>query len=291
MSSLLPSKARSRPITDSDVAGVVDLLTKGFRRRSRQYWCEALERLAKHPTPTGFPKYGYLLQADDSIVGVILLIFTTIGTGIDRVTRCNVSSWYVDAAFRIYATLLTSQAFKHKDVTYLNISPETNVQPIIEAQGFSRYCNGQFLALPVLSRASDHAEVRVFSASKCPDVPFEPFERDLILSHLEYGCIGVWCATSQSAYPFLFVPRVVRGFVPCAQLIYCRHIEDFVRFARSIGWFLSWRGRPLVIVDSNGPIPGLAGKYFNGVSPKYFRGPHPPRLGDLAYTEAAMFGI
>ena len=153
--SLLPSKVRSRQITDSDLAGVVDLLTKGFRRRSRQYWRVALERLGKHPTPMGFPKYGYLLQADASIVGVILLIFTTIGTGIDRVTRCNISSWYVDAAFKVYATLLTSQAFKYKDVTYLNISPATNVQPIIEAQGFSRYSNGQFCALPVLSRASD----------------------------------------------------------------------------------------------------------------------------------------
>jgi hypothetical protein len=289
--SLLPSKVRSRQITDSDLPGVVDLLTKGFRRRSRQYWRVALERLGKHPTPMGFPKYGYLLQADASIVGVILLIFTTIGTGIDRVTRCNISSWYVDAAFRVYATLLTSQAFKYKDVTYLNISPATNVQPIIEAQGFSRYSNGQFCALPVLSRASDHTSVRVLSASKCPEVHFDPFERDLLLSHMEYGCIGVWCTTSQCAYPFVFTPRIVKGLIPCAQLVYCRQIEDFVQLARPIGRFLALRGRPLVLIDSNGPIPGLVGMYFNGVSPKYFKGPDPPRLGDLAYTEATMFGI
>jgi uncharacterized protein YuzB (UPF0349 family) len=270
---------------------VADLLTKGFRRRSGQYWREALERLGKHPTPIGFPKYGYLLQADDSIVGVILLIFTTIETGIDRVTRCNVSSWYVDAAFRIYATLLTSQAFKYKDVTYLNISPAAHVQPIIQAQGFSRYCNGQFCALPILSRPSVHTEVRVLSVSKCSDEHFAPFERDLLLSHIEYGCIVVCCATSQCAYPFVFMPRVVKGLIPCAQLIYCRQIKDLIRLARPIGRFLALQGRPLVLIDSNGPIPGLVGMYFNGVSPKYFRGPHPPRLGDLAYTEAAIFGI
>jgi hypothetical protein len=33
------------------------------------------------------------------------------------------------------------------------------------------------------------------------------------------------------------------------------------------------------------------GKYFDGVAPKYFKGPTRPRLGDLAYTEAAMFGM
>jgi hypothetical protein len=288
---LLPSKIQSRQITDTDVAGVVELLAKGFRRRSRQYWQKALERLAKHPTPTGFPKYGYLLEADGRIVGVILLIFTMIDTGTDRSTWCNISSWYVDAAFRIYATLLTSQALKYKDLTYLNISPARNVRPIIEAQGFSRYSNGQFVAVPILSRASDHREARVFSGGECPDVHFEPSDRRLLLEHMEYGRIGVWCATSQRASPFVFVQRFVKGLVPCTQLIYCRGIEDFVRFARPLGRYLALRGRPLVLVDSNGPIPGLVGMYFNGISPKYFRGPRQPRLGDLAYTEAAMFGL
>ena len=252
---------------------------------------KALERLAKHPTPTGFPKYGYLLEADDSVVGVILLIFTTIGSGTESITRCNVSSWYVDPAFRMYATLLTLRALKQKDVTYLNISPAAHVQQIIEAQGFSRYSNGQFVALPVLSRTSGHTDVRVISARKHPIMHFDSFERELILSHLKYGCIGLWCATSKCAYPFVFLPRAVYGFVPCAQLIYCRDIKDFVRFAGPIGRFLFLRGRPLVIIDANGPIPELVGKYFKGISPKYFKGPYPPRLGDLAYTEAPIFGI
>jgi hypothetical protein len=271
---------------------VADLLAKGFRRRSRQYWLQGLERLAKHPTPTGRPKYGLLLEADGSIVGVILLIFTTIDIGTERVTRCNVSSWYVEPAYRSHATLFISQAVKREqDVTYLNISPARHVQPIIEAQGFLRYSQGQFLALPVLSGGSNRANVRVFNANKCPDVNFEPFERDLLLSHIEYGCVGAWCATSQFAYPFVFLPRVIKGILPCAQLIYCRHVDDLVRFARPIGWFLTFHGLPLLLLDSNGPIPGLVGKYFDGAAPKYFRGPHRPRLGDLAYTEAAIFGL
>jgi hypothetical protein len=54
---------------------------------------------------------------------------------------------------------------------------------------------------------------------------------------------------------------------------------------------LTARGRPLVIIDSNGPIPGLVGKYFSNKAPKYFKGPDRPRFGDLAYTEAVMFGL
>jgi hypothetical protein len=45
---------------------------------------------------------------------------------------------------------------------------------------------------------------------------------------------------------------------------------------------------PLVLIDANGPIPGLIGRFFDGKMPM---GPDHPRLGDLAHTEAALFGI
>ena len=57
------------------------------------------------------------------------------------------------------------------------------------------------------------------------------------------------------------------------------------------GRFLLLRGRPFVLIDANAPIRGLLGKYFQGRMPKYFKGPDRPRLGDLAYTETAMFGM
>src|SRR5262249_53407003 len=113
----------------------------------------------------------------------------------------------------------------------------------------------------------------------------------LLLALAEFGCVSLWCITPNQAYPFVFRPRRVRGFVPCAQLIYCRNLDDLVRFARPIGCYLARRGRPLAIVDANGPIRGLVGRFFPDTMPKYFRGPDRPRLGDLAYTEAALFGV
>jgi hypothetical protein len=67
-------------------------------------------------------------------------------------------------------------------------------------------------------------------------------------------------------------------------------MSDFVRFAGTLGRFLLKRGMPVFMLDANGPIEGLAGVYFAGRAPKYFRGPAQPRLGDLAYTEAVLFG-
>jgi hypothetical protein len=280
-----------RQITKSDLNGVANLLARGFRRRGVKYWLKALERLSGHSTPPGLPRYGYLLENDGSPVGVLLLIFSTVGTGSSSILRCNVSSWYADPAFRTYASLLVQQAIKNKNACYINISPAPHVLPTIKAQGFSRYSNGQFLAIPVLGRNATSDHVTLSRSYIEPTALFEPYERALLLEHAGYGCLSLWCTTSERAYPFVFLPRLVKRFIPCVQLVYCRDVADFVRFARPIGSFLTLRGWPFVLIDSNGPIPGLMGRYFEGVAPKYFKGPERPRLGDLAYTEAAMFGM
>jgi hypothetical protein len=290
MRSLPIPKVRSRQITDADIERVVDLLARGFGRRPRSYWQRALEKLSSHQAPADMPKYGYLLEGGGDLVGVILLIFSSIPGDNSSKMRCNVSSWYVEPAFRSYASLLISQAIKNKNVTYLNISPATHTQPIVEAQGFSRYSNGQFVAAPALSLHGG-STVKVIDAAQRPDAPIERSELDLLLTHKEYGCVSLWAVASGQAHPFVFMPRLAKGCIPCVQLIYCRHIDDFVQLAGPIGRYLTARGRPLVIVDSNGRIPGLIGKYIDGKVPKYFKGPDRPHFGDLAYTEAVLFGL
>ncbi len=57
------------------------------------------------------------------------------------------------------------------------------------------------------------------------------------------------------------------------------------------GRYLALRGRPFLVLDASDPIAGLTGRYFDGTMPKFFRGPVRPRLGDLAYTETALFGM
>jgi hypothetical protein len=290
MVSLVPG-IRCRQIGDNDVSAVAELLTRGFPNRSRQFWVHALQQLSKRQHPPDLPKYGYLLESDGTPVGTILVICAAMRSGDAIVPRCNLSSWYVEPAFRAYASLLVAQALRHKDVTYLNVSPAPHTWPIIEAQGFSRYCDGIFIAVPALSGVCGGAEVKVFNAQRRPAVSFDPSEEEILLRHAEYGCISLWCATEDAAYPFVFRPRLVRGIVPCVQLIYCRDVALFTRFAGPIGRYLALRGRPVVIIDANGPIAGLTGIFRRGSMPKYFRGPLRPRLGDLAYTEYAVLGV
>jgi hypothetical protein len=283
-----PARIRCREIGTADVERIVNLLTSGFRNRTRGHWVSALKRLSEHPTPPGFPKYGYLLESRDTPVGVILLIFSSILVEGETRIRCSTSSLYVEPAYRSYAAMLVSHALKYKQVTYFNITPAPHTLRILEAQGYTRYCRGWFAAIPALCGRSHGGHVKAVAPDICPDENLRASEVELLLAHASYGCISLICDSANRRCPFVFVPRRKFGLVPYAYLAYCRDMGDFVRFAGPLGRFLAWHGFPLVVLDSNGPIRGVTGMYFD-TRPKYLKGPHQPRLGDLAYSELAMF--
>jgi hypothetical protein len=289
MVALVPA-IRCRQIADADVAAVTALLTRGFPNRPREFWVRALHQLGSRAAPPHLPQYGYLLESEGVPVGSLLMICSMV-PGETSTARCNLSSWYVEPAFRAYAPLLVANALKQKDVTYLNISPAPHTWPIIEAQGFSRYSDGVFIAVPILNGLFGTAGVTILDGREQPAAPCEPFEQEVLRQHADHGCVSLWCVTAERAYPFVFRPRLAKKFIPYTQLIYCRDIGDFARFAGPIGRHLACRGRPFVIFDANGPIPGLVGFFRRGTMPKYFKGPQPPRLGDLAFTEYAVMGV
>ena len=138
----------------SDRDAVAALLRKGFGfRRTQAFWQRVINRLETHLAPDGMPQCGYLLESDGRVVGAILAIFSIPRTGADPdAVRCSISSWYVEPAFRGYASFLAAQALRHKNATYLNISPAPNTKPIVEAQGYTKYGNGLFVATPALQR-------------------------------------------------------------------------------------------------------------------------------------------
>lgn len=288
MTSAAMAGIRAREIVDADVTAVAELLGRGLGY-STQFYAQVLDRLSRHDTPAGFPKYGFLLESGGTVVGAVLMIFSTIGSAEGSTVRCHVTSWYVEPSFRCFATLFFAKALKRENVTYINISARPTALKLIQAQRFTKYSSGQFLALPILHSLAPSRPIdcEIIPGDRIPNAHFEPFERDLLRVHAEYGCITAWCVASGRAYPFVFHRRWFKGILPGAQLVYCRDQKDVVRFARPLGLFLAAQGIILVRLDSNGPIAGLIGKYWDGMDPRYYKGQR-PRLGDLAFTQQVM---
>jgi hypothetical protein len=281
------ARLRVREIRETDLPAIAALLNRGFAFRSIDYWLRGLKRHADRPRPAGYPTFGYCLDHGGAPVGVILLLFSDVRAGTERVIRCNVSSWYVEPSFRAFSSLMVRAATRDKRVTYFNITPAPHTWSTVEAQGFSVYCKGQVYGALALSRKVAQARVELFS--EAPTEGLDDDEADLLRQHASFGCLSVVVRHGATAYPFVFQKHRVKDVFPVYRLLYCRDIADLQRFAGNLGRFLARRGGLLVRFDANAPVPGVIGWHSEKRGRKYAKGPRPPRLGDLAFTEAALF--
>ncbi|MFL5281121.1 MAG: hypothetical protein ACJ8AW_08985 [Rhodopila sp.] len=278
---------RCREIQPDDLDKVVTLLIEGFS--NVRYCNETVWRLGDHRPLPGLPRYGYVLEHDGTLVGVVLLIFTEMHVGGRTHVRCNTSSWYVRPAYRVYASLLAMQASRHRNVTFFNVTPAPTTWPILEALGYTRFAAGLMVALPLLTRTAEPARVGLPGPTICPDSGLGQAEIDLLREHQRFGCLTLICEADGQRFPFVFKVQRRRMF-RVARLLYCRDITTLRRFARPIGVFLARRGCLLIKVDSDGPLPGFVGLYLND-RPKYRKGGDQVHPGDLAYSEEAMFSF
>lgn len=273
-----------REIDDADHDAVVALLANGFRAKSINYWIHALNVLSSRESPVGYPRYGHVITADDKVVGVILQIFSVSS---NNIVRCNLSSWYVDPEFRMYASVLARKATANKSVVYTNISSAPHTRRGIAAQGFVRFSDGVMLTTGILNPALNGATVIEISKNALKNTKL----LELLTDHASTGCTSIVCNVDGEMYPFIFLIRKIpHTFISVAQLIYCDDMSHFIRLSGNLSRFFIRRGVLGFLIDANGPIKGLHGIYFADKYPKYFCGTDKPRLGDLTYTEFALFG-
>jgi len=288
---------RCREIDESDVAAVIALLARGFPAAGRVHWVRALTGLANRPVPAGLPRFGYVLDDGGTLVGAILTVFSAINAGDSVPTvRCSLAGWFVEPAFRGYAVRLHLAALRRRDVTYVSTTAAPHVRPTIEAMGFRRYTGGQFIAAPVFGRTEPGVRVDALHVGDPLDEALAP-DHALIADHLAYGCGVLVCTAADGLHPFIFRKYRRRGgsiALPLVRLVYCRDLADLTRFAGALGVHLLKRGVLGITLDADRPIDGLPGVFVSrglfAESPNYFKGPTPPRPGDLAHTELAVFG-
>jgi hypothetical protein len=287
----LPEGLVCRPIEEGDLEDVIACLGRGFPDRPPEHWRDALARMGARPAVDDLPRYGYALASAGRIVGVMLTLFFRHSDAGGEPVRCNLSSWAVDEDFRAYAGKLIMTAMRRRDVTYLSITPAPVTLKVTEALRFKRFADGQQIFAPILSRTGRGMRVVQARPGMAVLDGLTQSERFILLEHAALGCDALICLEEDgAAHPFVFKPRrVLRGLVPCSQVIYCRSHADLGRCAGALGRHFLRRGRFFGLVDACAPVPGLVGRYFPGVGPKYAKGPNPPWPGDLAFTEFVVF--
>ena len=283
-------RVHCRLIVESDLDAVCGLLCEGFPGHSRAWWRAGLDRLASRNVPRPMPRFGYCLDTGQRLAGVILLIASVRDTENGTALFCNVASWYVKPAHRGYAQLLVSMALKHKHVTYTNVSPAPHTWPIVEKQGYARYCGGLFFAAALLKRPDPRVRIVAFD----PERHLQLSGADLLRRHREMGCSAVVAEEAGKSTGFVFRRYSIRaGRLPLPALfaIHAPDRQELVRLAGNIARYYTPRLAPFIVMDADGPVAGLPGVYTEARGRKYYKGPHRPALCDLADTEYAIFGF
>ena len=286
-------QVRGRQIKESDLPAVVELLARKFPLWGRERFNLGLDRLARRAAPAGYPRFGYMLEHNGTPVGVVLTIFSTRSVNGETKLRCNLSSWCIDEKFSGSGPFLSASAVRHKEVTYISESAAPHTWRLLEAQGFRRFCNGRMITYPALTSSQwiGKARARWFDANEDYGQDLTQEERDILIAHQQYGCLAYVVQDEETAYPFVFLKRrIPRRAFPILELVYCRSVDDYQRYAGALGLALLAHGSLSVSLDADRPNPDLVGSYSQVVMGKYVKGPDLPRLGDLAFSEAVLFG-
>ncbi len=68
------ARLRCRQIGDADLDGLAGLLARGFPLSTYDGWVKGFARLRALPPVEGVPRFGYVLETETGIVGVIVMI-------------------------------------------------------------------------------------------------------------------------------------------------------------------------------------------------------------------------
>jgi hypothetical protein len=274
-----------REITDDDLEAVRQLLVEGFPLRSEDYWTKGLANVRSLPRVEGFPRYGYVVDADSAPQGLLLTITSDRGV---HGARTHFSSWYVREGYRQFALLLFRRALKLENTTFINPSPSERVVPILKTFGFEPYTAGTLmldLRTAMRGRAS-HGAVQRLGLGNLADLS----ERECQIAddHLRMGCEVLRLETDVRAGLLIHRRKWIKHLLPCSQVI----LADpglIIELAGSVMRALARRGSLLALCDVDQTAKPASGRVFpRGI--RYFKGPAPPAVGDLSYSELAVFG-
>jgi hypothetical protein len=281
---LVKQRVRCRQIEEGDLKALAALLHEGFVQSRREFWDLGLARMRNLPIIEGVPRFGYVLESPEGLVGCLLTIPSRRGGQIIS----NVSAWYVKESYRAYSNFLVSVATRLKHVIYLNASPAPHTWRTLTLTGW-KFCDpGRSIVFPLLSWGPGRVS---------ETIPDNLPEHKLLEDHRALGCISLVCTADGAVSPFVFKRCWWSPLnLPMMELIYCRETEDFEKYGAALGrHFLMrrlnrrFRKRVALGFMLDGKITGMLGLYQGNKQPRFYKGPRPPRPNDLAYTEKVLF--
>lgn len=269
----------------------LDILSRGLAKRSRAFWADCLERLARFGgnAAANLP-LGYLLLSGAAPVGIVLTP-ASVRTGADGSQRrmINISSWYVEAQHRWRAPLMMRAVLRESNATFTDLTPTERVQQTLQAMGFTPVNAGERI-VPLLQAAVRRTRgAQVQDLQAVPRDAISAATLGLLESHRQFGCIPLALWAESAWHPLMFKPCTLRG-IPAVRLIYCESSALLVRHLASVARRLLAEKKLLLTCDmpADGSGHGFA---RHGHALKFIKGESWQDRIDYAGSELALFDL
>lgn len=279
-------RIRYVPITAERWADALGLLVKGFDQPAA-FWTPALSA----PAEGEDRGHGLLMEAGGVPVGVMLWFPSR--RIVDGVSQAflNLSSWYVEDAFRPYAPMMLRQATKHRDLVYTDLTPTPSVRQMIELLGFRRVFSGRSVTMPMMNAPRWRPGARVRWLEDDEPEGFPSATRSLLRDHRRLGCRVGLLRRGEDAAAFVVKERRLKR-LPAALLIHATDPAVFNRYIENVHAFLLMRLGTMALIQprrdgGEGPRRGLVLPGSQG----YVKGKTVDAALDLAYTELVYLDV
>lgn len=280
-----------RVITKEDTDAVLLLLCEGFPRRDRAYWVRAMRHLDQRPEVPGYPKYGFLIEDQGMVEGVMLMLTADLGADFEGGLRSNLSSWYVRKPWRKYATFMLRAGLKVKGGCYTDLSPVPQVVQINAAFGFAPYTGGSIL-LDARSALTGGGTAIFWdgTAETALAAKLKSGLSAVAQRHIGYGCTAMLLAAPGGRVELaLYRIKRLKRVILAARFVY-GDPALLVNSAGAVMRALLARGILLAQIDAPQGMTLRSGRLMPTRDLRYAAGGPPPVAGDLLETEIAVFG-
>lgn len=276
------------PITEEKFPEAVDLLCRGFPRRSESFWLKALDR-ASHflAKDSGWP-LGYLLEQDGAMVGIMLTFasWREAPSG-SQTLVVNLSGWYVLPQYIGIAPMMLMRIVADRGATYTDLTPAKSVAKMLVRMGFVPW-NECVILLPCpIGLVAGAGAGKVLPFEEVPQGALGGFQRRLLEDHESLGCLVAVLHDGEGYAPLIFRTfrhRTRLGKLPTAHLVYAESREAVLKNLRAISSFLLRSGMLVLFMDGY-PSAAPWGSAVRERGVRLFRGSIAEDSVDFAYSE------
>ncbi len=280
-----PSKLL-RPIEDSDREDIVRLLAKGFPQDTQDLWRKRLERQASIQSD----RFGFLLGVGGEAVGVLLTLRSQrLGPGGDPLEVVNLSSWYIEPAYRWNAFSMLRAATADRTAVYTDLTAAEHIYAMNRKVGLESWNAGMIIASAApFAALPGRRGARVLPASEAGGL-LPTHEAELLDWHQRDGLIAAVVVDEIAPHPLLF--RVIRRKgVRFGQLIYAPSRTAVIRHLPQVMRFLARSGILWITIDADRELCPR-GAFFRPGRHRFRAGPGDRDGIDYAYSELVLFGV